>query len=107
MTSKGVIVVDITLTLRSLVEATGKTQRELAVEMKISEVYLSRLLHEPSLNPSVAILDRVTGVLGVRIDEILHPEAASVYSFFDLLELRRALDGLESQIKILRSVFFV
>lgn len=98
---------DITLTLRKLVDKSGKTQRELALRADMSEVYLSRLLHEPDLHPGVNILDRLAGVLGVKIDEILHPESYDgeyiIVPFRNVELLEAALKALLDFVSDLRS----
>lgn len=49
------------------------TPTQLAKRANVSKGYMWQLLHEDK-SPGVEILDRIARVLGVTIDDILHPE---------------------------------
>lgn len=65
---------DIRDRLRELVDLSGMTQGEICERAGVSEQYFSVLLHVEGKRPSVDVLDSIASVLGVSIDEIVHPE---------------------------------
>lgn len=69
---------DIRESLSNLVEASGKSRNKIAEEAGISKVYLWQLLTQPGKTPSAVILDKIAGVMGVTVDDILHPETGAI-----------------------------
>ena len=69
---------DIRETLRSLVEKSGKSQARIAEEAGVSKAHLWQLLNYPDKQPGAIVLDKIAQVLGVTVDDILHPEVGTI-----------------------------
>jgi len=69
---------DIRETLRELIKESGQSQAKIAKEAEMSGAYLSELLHKADKSPGVVILDKIARVLGVTVDDILHPSEGHI-----------------------------
>ena len=57
--------------VRHLRAARGLSQETLAVDAGVAAPYLSGI-ERGAVNPTVDVLDRLAGALGVEVDELLH-----------------------------------
>jgi len=61
---------DIRESLGNLIDRSGLTKTEVAKRACMSNIYLSKLLHNDNVNPSGGILHRLSLVFGVTMDTV-------------------------------------
>lgn len=62
--------------VRQLRVSRGLSQEKLAVDAGVATPYLSRI-EQAKVNPTVDVLDRLAGALGVEVDALLRAHAAA------------------------------